>query len=172
MKKILFFLCFIALGLTSCNNKSKNVDEENISYIEKEDKEVNTAMDKAKNTFDQFEKVFIENQKTNKYANFMVKEGFPTKDGSKEHVWITKLTYNGRYIAGIVATQPLYEIKVQRGDTVIIDRNLISDWMYIDNATNQTYGCYVTRVLVNRMTDEGKAAFLQKNGFDFAPLVE
>lgn len=173
MKKVLFLLAFIALALTSCNNKNKGVEDENVTYVEDNDQEMNIAMDNARKTFDQFEKAFIDNQKSNKYVDFIIKEGFPTKDGlSKEHMWVVVLTYNGKDFTGIVSNDPLYETEVQNGDTITVDRNLISDWMYTDNTTNQTYGGYTTRIFVNRMNDTERAAFLQQNGFDFAPLSE
>lgn len=52
-------LCVITLGLTGCNNKSKNAEEENISYVKDDDKEMNTAINKARENFDQFENAFF-----------------------------------------------------------------------------------------------------------------
>ncbi|MBD8346376.1 DUF2314 domain-containing protein [Dysgonomonas sp. HGC4] len=173
MKKgFLILASIITLGLISCSNKSKSTENENISYIKEDDKEINIAMDKAKETFNQFEKAFIENQKTNRYTNFVVKEGFPTKDGSKEHMWVSELTYDGNNFFGIVSNEPLYDTQVQFGDTITIDKNLISDWMYTDTSSNLTYGAYTMRVFVDRMSDDKKSAFLMENDFTFAPLSE
>lgn len=166
-KNILMLLCLISLGLTSCSSKSKHVEEENISYVKEDDKEMNAAMNNARETFDQFEKAFLEK---NNYSDFVIKEGFPTKDGSKEHMWVSQLFYNGKDFIGIVANDPVYDTEVQYGDTITVDRNLISDWMYTDTISNLTYGGYTMRVFVNRMSDTEKAAFLEDNGFEFAPI--
>ena len=68
--------------------------------------------------------------------------------------------------------EPVYNTFVQYGDTVTIDKNLISDWMYTEKSSNLTYGGYTIRVFIDRMGDDEKAGFLQENGYEFAPLPE
>ena len=77
-KNILILFSLITLSLISCNNKSKNDDP--VILVTENDNEINTAINKARFAFGQFEKAFIENQETNAYSYFSIKEGFPTKD--------------------------------------------------------------------------------------------
>lgn len=106
----------------------------------------------------------------NSYSGFVIKEGFPTRDGDKEHMWVSELSYNGKDFIGIVANDPVNDTEVQLGDTITVDRNLISDWMYTDTVSNLTYGGYTIRVIADKMSDNEKEAFLQENGFNFAPI--
>lgn len=160
-------LCVITLGITGCSNKSKNAEDENVTYVADDDKEMNTAINKARQSFDQFENAFLEK---NSYSGFVIKEGFPTRDGGKEHMWVSELSYNGKDFIGIVANDPVNDTEVQLGDTITVDRNLISDWMYTDTVSNLTYGGYTIRVIADKMSDNEKEAFLQENGFNFAPI--
>ncbi len=166
-KNILMLLCLITLGFVSCKNKS--AEDQNISYIKEDDPEMNTAMDRAKKDFSQFENAFLEGKS---YSEFVIKEGFPTKDGSKEHMWVSELTYDGTNFIGRVANEPINDTEVQLGDTVTVDRNLISDWMYTDTISSLTYGGYTMRIFINRMSEGERNDFLRENGFEFAPLSE
>lgn len=169
-KNILILLSIITLSLVSCNNKSKNDDP--VISVREDDNEINMAITKAKLAFGQFEKAFVENQKTDAYSYFSIKEGFPTKDGGVEHMWVSHLTYDGTNFTGILVNDPQYDTEVQYGDTVTVDKNRISDWTYFENSSNLTYGGYTVRVFVDRMNDNEKAAFLEESGYEFAPLSE
>lgn len=169
---ILILLCLISLGLTSCGNKNSSLENGNVTQVEDNDKEINQAIDKAKNTFDAFKKVFIENQTTDKYTDFAIKEGFPTSDGGKEHMWVSELTFDGTNLVGILVNEPTNITNLQYGDTITIKKDMISDWVYTDKASNLTYGGYTMRVFVDRMKKQEKAAFEQENGIMFAPLSE
>lgn len=169
-KNILILLSIITLSLVSCNNKSKNDDP--VISVREDDNEINMAITKAKLAFGQFEKAFVENQKNDAYSYFSIKEGFPTKDGGVEHMWVSHLTYDGTKFTGILVNDPQYDTEVQYGDTVTVDKNRISDWTYFENSSNLTYGGYTVRVFVDRMSDNEKAAFLEESGYEFAPLSE
>lgn len=169
-KNILILFSLIILSLISCSNKSKNDDP--VILVTENDNEINTAINKARLAFGQFEKAFIENQETNAYSYFSIKEGFPTKDGGVEHMWVSELTYDGTNFTGVLVNDPQYDTEVQYGDTVTVDKDRISDWTYFENSSNLTYGGYTVRVFVDRMDDNEKAAFLQQSGYEFAPISE
>lgn len=158
--------CLVSLGLTSCKNKNA-ASEEGVIYVQETDKDMNAAIDKAGETFQQFENAFLSD---NHYVGFVVKEGFPTKEGGKEHMWVSVINYNGKDFVGIVANEPLNNTYVQFGDTITIDKNLISDWMYTDTIANLIHGGYTMRILMDKMSDAEKAAFLEDNRFEFAPI--
>lgn len=170
-KYFIILISLITLGFISCTTKNKNSEDGTITYVEDNDRKMNAAMDKARETFGQFEKAFIENQTTGNYSLFVVKEAFPTKDGSKEHMWINELTFDGTNFTGILVNEPMQDVDVKYGDTIVIDRNLISDWVYVDS-TNLAYGGYTVRVFMDRMSDGEKTAFQKENGYEFAPLAE
>ena len=69
---------------------------------------------------------------------------------------------NGDY-KGLVNNNPEKTIAVKYGDTVIVRRNEISDWMYLDN--NVLVGGYTIRVIRNKMSKEERIRMDKEAGF-------
>lgn len=172
MQKTIFIVCsLIVLGIVSCNNKAKEEQaNENISYIDKDDEEINDAIRKAKASFKQFEKAFSLDSKNEQYYGFTIKEAFPTPDGSKEHMWIGEISFDGTNYTGVLANEPIHVTEVKYGDTITINTKNISDWMYFDRQLNLAHGGYTMRVYINKMSEIERTKFLQGNELEFAPI--
>ncbi|MCL2763256.1 MAG: DUF2314 domain-containing protein [Treponema sp.] len=88
----------------------------------------------ARNTLPGFFRHLIKADAINK--NFFVKYPFTADDGSgidREQVWLTGIRFkNGQY-SGILASAPRHLSGMKKGDTVIFDADMITDWMYIWN---------------------------------------
>ena len=169
--KNLVFIAICTILFSACKDNSQKTNSDNndgdpITYFKDDDKAMNDAIEKAVNTFDQFEKAFVESQKDGKYDGFTIKMGFPTKDGSKEHMWLSDLTFDGKQFSGILANQPAMEVDVKYGSKVVVKKDMISDWMYFD-ADNKVYGGYTMRVMRDAMSPEERALFDEQTGFVF-----
>lgn len=152
-------ISFVTLGQS---NKTERTGEPDIYSIEDNDKEMNEAIKKSRQTFDNF-LIAFKNQKRNQ-TNFSVKMPFPTKDGA-EHIWLVNVESNGEKLFGQVDNLPENVKSIKLGDKIEINRNKISDWFYIEN--NKLVGGLTIRVLRDRMSPNEKKQFDQEFGVEF-----
>jgi uncharacterized protein YegJ (DUF2314 family) len=64
---------------------------------------------------------------------FAVKHAFPTKDGSKEHMWVNLTAIHGNQIMGTLDDQPLADIGYKENDPVTLTVADVEDWVYVDS---------------------------------------
>ena len=89
-------------------------------------------------------------------TTFELKKGFV--DGDKcEHLWISRVTYDGKNFHGRINNRPLEVNNVQLGKRVTVAPREVSDWMFLKNG--KLMGGYTTRVLYARLSPEEKAQF-------------
>lgn len=167
MKTILSIL--ISLIIISCNKISnKKVERDNepdIYNLEETDKEINNAVLKAKQTFAEFENIFINDTKNeNSYA---IKQEYIIPSGGSEHIWIGQIQLTNNIYIGIINNEPFYTTEVKLGDKVTIKKNKISDWMVINQTNGKAKGGYTIRVLRDRMSDKEKQNFDANSGLVF-----
>ena len=86
-----------------------------------------------------------------------IKAGLPTKDGSKEHVWITNVRYEGGAFFGTLDNEPSADIGFVIGATVRVHESDISDWKLIENG--KLVGGYTIRYIRSRMTKRQREYF-------------
>ncbi len=150
--KILFFL-FASLALAACNNQDKNTisrkDEPDIIRVEAEDEEMNAAIEKAKQTFPDFLKAF----RTGKDDYYSVKYRFD-HNGEVEHIWLGDLFEKDSALYGTISNVPELIPTIDVGDTVRVQQERISDWVYSDSGLMR--GGYTIRVLRSRLSEEEK----------------
>jgi len=171
MKRI-FVILVIGVVAIACNNSQKSVTrkvgDETVSQISEEDKEMNEAMAKAVSSFNEFKKVYRDSKENGNDHFFSVKIGFPSEMSGKEHMWVGDLQLNGDTFTGILDNEPLDKnIGYKYGDTVIVDPQLVSDWLYIDAQTGLAHGGYTFKVIRSRMSPEERAAFDEQSGLKF-----
>ena len=63
---------------------------------------------------------------------FAVKHAFPTRDGSKEHMWVNLTAIQGNQIKGTLDDQPLGDIGLKENDPVTLTLADVEDWVYTD----------------------------------------
>ncbi len=150
------FLFFITL--TACQNTATQqepaatVDGQNVYTTSGDDKEMNAAMQTARNTLDQFDKALeSHNYDTNSIA-LKVKFDAP---GGDEYLWLAYVVKENGAYSGKVANMPERTQKVKLGQTVIVKPQEISDWKYSEKGILR--GGYTIRVIRNRMTKEERA---------------
>lgn len=171
MKKILS-LFFGVLILVSCGDswKSKTfkVEDEVITHVRAEDEEMNAAIKKAKDTFNEFKQTFLESSKTDKYHSFTIKIGFDSPMYGKEHMWLGDLRFENDKLVGALFNKPVDpDVQYNAGDTIVVNPDQVSDWMYIEKSTGITYGGYTFRVMRNYLSDEEKKEFDEQTGLKF-----
>lgn len=155
-----------SLVILSCQKKDKIVKVDNepgIHILPGEDKEMNTAIENAQNSLFRFKKA-IESRNPD-YYNFALKERFNTADSGSEHIWISEVQYSDHKFYGIVDGTPISTTEVKLGDTIEINPQNITDWMYIDK--NIVQGAYTTRVLRKRISKEEREQMDKESGFIF-----
>lgn len=177
----------LAFLLTSCaegaNKTNQNDDSkkktttvessngEVINMIAEDDKDMNKAIDDARNTFDDFVKVFKESKDKPQYHDFFVKIGFESAEYGKEHMWVGDLRIEDGVLKGVLYNIPMDEtIQYKEGDVVVIEKENVSDWTYIESTSNNkeiAHGGYTYKAMRKNMTAEEKADFDNTTGLYF-----
>ncbi len=154
--KNLFYILLTAVVLFSCKNEPPVNTEamSNIYNTQETDAEMNAAIAKANETFSEFKKAF--DSKDSNYDAFSIKLKFKSPQGF-EHMWLSDIRLeNGDYY-GIIDDDPESTTEVKFGDTVKVNMNALSDWMYTEN--NKLRGGYSIRLIRERMGKEERANF-------------
>ena len=94
------------------------------------------------------------------FEYFALKTRFNTSSGG-EHIWVSNITFKENKYFGVVDNLPESTTDVKLGDTIRINDNNISDWLYIDN--QKLRGGYTVKVLRNRMTEQERKQFDEEN---------
>ncbi len=157
--KILFL--FISLCIISCNRTTKveRKNEPTIYKTQSDDSEMKAARKKASETLSQFFKAF--ESKNSQFNSFSIKQTFSNKDYN-EHIWLNNIFKKNHEYYGVVDNLPEYVKDVDLGDTVKIENEKVSDWMYLENS--QLKGGYTIRVLRYRMTEDERKKFDAESG--------
>lgn len=154
------------LAILNCQKKDKTVKVENepdVHILQGEDSDMNIAIEKAQNSLYKFKQA-IESHNPD-YYNFALKERFSTADSGGEHIWISEVQYSDHKFYRIVDGTPISTTQVKLGDTIEINPQNITDWMYIDK--NIVKGAYTTRVLRKRISKEEREQMDKESGFIF-----
>ena len=159
IKTLLLFFTFCVLSCNS-NKKTEKENEPKIFDVFENDTEMNKITEKAVQTLDSFD-VALKN-KTSEFSFFALKKKFE-EDGNVEHIWIGSVQSKGnRKYVGVIDNLPKKIKSVKLGDTVVINKNEISDWMYIKNS--ELHGGYTIRLLRERMTEDERKEFDANSG--------
>ena len=160
MKNLLVFLAMILI-MSSCHNsidKKVRQVEPDIYNLTSEDKEMNNAIIKAKKSFNEF--IIALTKPTKSQNGFSVKVPFKFDNGN-EHIWISDVQLDSGKMIGFVGNVPDKIKNLTIGQKITIDKDNISDWMYLDS--NVLVGGFTIRVLYSRMSEAEKKQFESEN---------
>ena len=158
------------------NRKGKNEsvqqrsEDSNVVNVKSEDDGMNWAIEKAKLTLHYFEKCLVSPKSAQQYFSIKVK----IDDGENiEHLWLTEPSFDEEgNLFGVVGNQPLDVKTVALGQKIGIDRNLISDWMIIENG--RLIGGYTIRAIRDNLSgndlinfDRGLGGMIVDEGEDY-----
>ena len=117
--------------------------------VSNSDNAMNLAVLKAQETLPEFKKALESNNPN--FSNFALKQRFDDSDGGGEHIWIGEIELrNGKYF-GFVENDPVTVTQIKLGDSVKVDFDKISDWMYYDK--NVVKGAFTVRVMRANMSE-------------------
>ena len=142
--------------------KKLGLDTASQTYtVTPEDPEMNSAITKAKRTIAEFDEAL--NRNDTFLTDFAIKKRYPTADNGGEHIWVAILNIeNGNY-RGIVNNDAEKTTQVKYGDTVIVKKSEITDWMYLDK--NLLKGGFTIREIRNHLDKTEKAKMDSSLGF-------
>ena len=147
------------MGLISKIFGKKNVEERkgepDMVYIPNEDGRMKWAMEKANLTLWYFEKSLSNPQPHHAYFSVKVH----IIDGkTSEHIWLTEPHFDDEgNLFGTVGNEPVDVKTVRINQQIGINRDLISDWMSIENG--RLIGGYTIRAIRDGIPDKDKAEF-------------
>ena len=110
----------------------------------------------ARQTLDDFKLAL--SMKDTTTTNFIVKEMYdiPNSD-RKEHIWVRDVYSENDTLKGIIDNVPQYTKLVKHNDTVAIDQNKISDWMYYKG--DKMIGGFTIKYMRSKLDDKQRAEF-------------
>jgi uncharacterized protein YegJ (DUF2314 family) len=168
--KLIKLLIFLPFCLSCTNNQSDkrfSADKLGLDTIAStysvtvEDPSMNSAINKAKSTISEFDQALKSNNPS--FTNFAVKKRFKTSDGGGEHMWIAGINLQNGIYKGFVNNDAEKTTEVKYGDTVIVQKDEITDWMYLDN--NVLRGGYTIREVRNQLNQDERIKMDKELGF-------
>ncbi len=140
---LLFLLAFASCTHQQQPQQSK---DRHVVMVQKEDAEMNAAIEHARETLPAFWKEF-EHPAADE-GEFYVKLAI-TDRGRTEHFWIGKIRREGGRLYGVVENDPETVKNVKYGQKIAIDESKITDWKY--EKAGVTKGGYTIAVLLKRI---------------------
>jgi uncharacterized protein YegJ (DUF2314 family) len=116
---------------------------------------MNEAIARANFTLKEFDSALFSDNPY--YNSFSLKVKFPYGEGNFEHIWLKEITKKKGKYEGIVNNEPEYISNLKFDDTIKINLENISDWMYLDNDILR--GGFTTRLLRKRMSESERSQF-------------
>ncbi|WP_286770525.1 DUF2314 domain-containing protein [Sphingobacterium sp. 40-24] len=158
--KILRPILFVAVSsalLLACQSPSikDKIENDEVIGFRSDDEAMNAAIVKAKNSLNQFVQAVEKPQEG--YEAFALKIAYNTPDKSLEHIWVGDISYQNGQFTGVVSNSPVSTKEVALGDTVVIDKQNISDWMYLDKGILR--GGYTIRAMRDQLSGSEKEEF-------------
>ena len=158
---ILSLLCAVGF-LYGCNRKSRNQrvirrdGEPDVVSIGSDAADMNAAIAESRRNTDAFLQILAAPKKNQ--TDFSAKRPYPTADGSsREHIWISHLTYDGKLLHGTVGDEPVNIPNLKFDEPVSFLPAELSDWMYLEDG--KVVGGYTIRVLRKHMSASEGAEF-------------
>jgi len=147
------------MGLLSKIFGKKNVAERegepDMVYVPSEDERMNWAIEKANLTLWYFEESL---KKKQPYQNYFSIKVLITDGDEGEHIWLTDPHFDDEgNLFGTVGNEPVNIRSVKFNQKIGIKRDLISDWMIIENG--RLIGGYTIRAIRDGVAEKEKAAF-------------
>jgi uncharacterized protein YegJ (DUF2314 family) len=156
---LLFFLCillFISCDRQSAQASGRQTPAETILRDQTEE-ELARIAENARNTLQIFLRRLANAEPGD--SGFYIKCPFMTDGDSginTEQVWLTGIHFRSGNYYGILASTPNYFIGNKKGDTVMFDTDIITDWMYIQNG--KIYGGRSIKYLLEKTPENQRSS--------------
>ena len=123
---ILLTICFAMSSCESEQQKQVESQKPETLVTDFSDEKMDAAIAKAKTSTDEFLRVL----EAGDADSFSVKAPITDENGT-EHFWLTDVSYANGTFTGLVGNDPGMVKNVEFGQEWQIERNEISDWMYV-----------------------------------------
>lgn len=158
------FLAWLVLGCAATGGPLQTAaptpSEPDVVLLAENDYEMRIAEAKAQRSIGRFIDALSSPAATQTY--FAVKTLL--RDGEKaEHVWVSRLSYDGARFQGTVANVPFALTTVTHGEAITVAPGDITDWMIVEDRA--LVGGYTIRLARDRMSPEQRADFDRRVGF-------
>jgi len=159
MMKLILLLILLPCYLGCSNDRSEkrlNPDKlgldtiANTYAVTEEDTGMNSAIATARQTIGEFDRALKSNNAS--YTDFAVKKKYKTSDDGGEHMWIAGIMLLNNSYKGFVNNDAEKTTEVRFGDTIIVQKDEITDWMYLEN--NVLRGGYTIRAVRNKLSKD------------------
>ena len=159
-------VCIAATLFMACNNDNgmkviEREEEPDIYQVKDEDKAMNNAIATARQSLHMFKDAL--NSGADSLQSFSLKVRYDAPDGYGEHIWLNEVSLKDGVYSGIVNNVPDVITEVKFGDTVTVNNDHISDWMYLAN--NKLRGGYTLRAIMEKMSPEERKKMQEQSGF-------
>ncbi|MEM1053824.1 MAG: DUF2314 domain-containing protein [Pseudomonadota bacterium] len=115
------------------------------------------AVAEARATFDHF--LTMQAAQLPGYGQFAAKVALPTRDGSKEHIWVNGIKRSKGAFSGVLNNDPYNladDLKI--GDRVTFSVEQLTDWGYSESGRQR--GHFTTRLLAQQMPEADRKQLL------------
>jgi uncharacterized protein YegJ (DUF2314 family) len=158
-----FFLSILCLFLSFCSSnatKEQREGQPDIYNVNDDDEGMNAAIKSANESLGQFTKALQDSNPDCESFSIKVKFGTPQKGG--EHIWISDIVYENGNFSGVVGNLPESTTEVKMGDHIVIKKENISDWMYLEKGVLR--GGYTILYFRNQLPENERKQFDLENG--------
>ncbi len=162
MLKRNLILCSLSVFMGGCNLFHLAGEIGNVKNYSESDERMNTAIAEAQESLPLFVEVLQAPGPLQTAFSIKVKL-LVDEDGGAEHLWVDDITYNNGQFAGFVANEPVYVKNIHLGDSITVNTEDVSDWMYFDG--DRLVGGFTIHVYLDGLSEVEKAKFEEENGY-------
>jgi uncharacterized protein YegJ (DUF2314 family) len=166
MRILAVMLLALAAAMTAVAGEAAIVHrsgQPDVFNVPADDERMNAAIAQARASVEDFIAAFA--SPGARRRSFAVK--VPVIDGTQvEHFWMDVEGFANGQFTGHIANEPLYVHNVRLGDRIVVDKERISDWMYVDRG--RLVGGYTIRVLRATLSEADRQAFDASLPFEIA----
>lgn len=155
-----FVLFLAACDATPESKRTIRANEADVFEIDGADREMKAASAKAREELSAFDAAL--NSGDSRYSHFALKQSFKMQ-GGREEVWISDITKKDGAYHGFLFNNPLHIKNIEKGDHVVVDKNAIADWMYVERDTLR--GGYTKRLLRSRLNEADRVKFDRETAY-------
>jgi uncharacterized protein YegJ (DUF2314 family) len=147
-------LVFAAATAADGERAVKRTGEPDVFLMPVDDARMAAAVTEARGRVEEFITAFV--KPAPRQRSFAVK--VPVIDGKLiEHFWVDLESFTDGQFTGRIGNQPFEVSNVHFGDRLIVDKERITDWMFVDRG--RLVGGFTIRVLRERMGVEERKSF-------------
>jgi uncharacterized protein YegJ (DUF2314 family) len=145
---------FVLTLVTSCSRHHSTDD--NVTYVSKDDPEMNAAIAKARNSLADFWQIY--DKHPNGESDFCLKVKITDKE-QNEYFWVVNLERKDGKTFGTINNDPDIVHNVKIGDRIALNEPDISDWLYMRDG--KMVGNYTLRALFKHMSKDEAEKYKQ-----------